>query len=439
MNNDFQKFNLSDDLFKAITSLGFTTATPIQEQAIPEVIAGHDIIGLASTGTGKTAAFAIPAIEKVDLKIRAAQTLVLCPTRELAMQVAVEINKLLKFKRNVSALAIYGGQPISRQIFGLRRNPQIIIGTPGRTLDHIKRGTLQLGQVKLMVLDEADEMLDMGFRQDIEQILQAVRPDRQTVLFSATMSAGIFQLTKRYQKAPKMIKVTSTKLSAASVEQIYFDVEPSRKTDVLMQLIDTYKPRLAIVFCNTKRRVDEVARSLCSQGYSAAGIHGDIRQSKRDTIMTKFRNDRINVLVATGVAARGIDVANVEIVFNYEIPREVESYVHRIGRTGRAGKTGKALSLVSRREFGQLREIRRYTNVNIIQNNLPLNASGPDSRKDTTKCLLEDRASKVFNQIEQRMTRDELVKYSRIIEKFAGDSHSSTDVAAALLKMVIKS
>jgi ATP-dependent RNA helicase DeaD len=451
----FEELNLSKDLLKAITDLGFKDATPIQAQAIPEIIAGHDIIGQASTGTGKTAAFALPAIEKIDPSNRAVQILVLCPTRELAMQVATETNKFLKYKKNIFATPIYGGQPIEKQFYALRKGPQIIIGTPGRTMDHLERGTLRLGQVKMVVLDEADEMLNMGFRQDIEQILEVILQDIQTVLFSATMPPEILQLTKRYQKNPKLIKVAPEKLTIPAIEQIYFDVEQSKKIYGLMQLIDAYKPKLSIVFCNTKRKVDQVSKILQERGYQAAGIHGGIRQPKRDSIMAKFRGNRLNILVATDVAARGIDVPNVEIVFNYELPKEFESYVHRTGRTGRAGKTGKALSLVSGREVSQIYTIKRRTNTNITQQQIPSSnktkpaAAAPIIKKeaplkiDFSKNLhsneeLEQRASKIFGQIRHCMNPDELSKYLQLMEKFTDKKQTSTEVAAALLKMVME-
>ena len=460
----FEELNLSTSLLKTVLEMGFNQATPIQAQAIPEVLAGNDIIGQASTGTGKTAAFGLPAIDKIDLQNPAIQTLVLCPTRELAMQVAVEINKFLKYKNNIFALPIYGGQPINTQLFALRKRPKIIIGTPGRVLDHISRGTLRLDQVKMVVIDEADEMLNMGFRQDIELILQEVPKERQTLLFSATMSAEILQLTKRYQKNPKHIRVAQEKMNVPVVEQIYFNVGTLRKIDVLMQLFDAYNPKLSIVFCNTKRKVDEVSKILHARGYFAEGIHGDVRQAKRDRIMGSFRKGRTQILVATDVAARGIDVANVEIVFNYEIPRDVESYVHRIGRTGRAGKTGKALSLIAGREFGLLRDIRRYTNTDIIQQDIPVSRENKSfapientlpsyaesrftekrtsekrtSEKRTPENHLEEKASRIFGRIKHSINKDELVSYLSLMKKIGGDKHSTADVAAALLKMVIE-
>lgn len=443
----FEELNLSKDVLRALIDLGFKQTTPIQAQAIPEILAGNDIIGQASTGTGKTAAFALPAIEKIDPSIKAPQILILCPTRELAIQVATETNKFLRHKRNILAVPIYGGQPINRQFYALKKGPQIIIGTPGRTMDHLERGTLRLGQVKMVVLDEADEMLNMGFRQDIEQILEVILQDIQTVLFSATMSPGILQITKRYQKNPKLIKIAPEKLNIPAIEQVSFDVEQSKKTHALMHLLDTYKPKLSIVFCNTKHKVDQVSRILRDRGYQAAGIHGGIRQPKRDSIMAKFRGNRLNVLVATDVAARGIDVPNVEIVFNYELPKEVESYIHRTGRTGRAGKSGKALSLVCGREVYQLRNIKRHTNSNIsqqqitnlktqstqqIQKEKPLNIN-LHSQED-----IEQKANKIFGQIRHCMNPEELKKYLNLMEKFSDKDHSSKNVAAALLKMVLE-
>ena len=467
----FEELNLSASLLKTVLEMGFEQATPIQAQAIPEVLAGHDIIGQASTGTGKTAAFGLPAIDKIDLQNPAIQTLILCPTRELAMQVAVEINKFLKYKNNIFALPIYGGQPINQQLFALRRRPKIIIGTPGRVLDHIQRRTLRLDKVKMVVLDEADEMLNMGFREDIERILQEIPKDRQTLLFSATMSSDILGLTKRYQKNPKYIKVAQQKLDVSAVEQVYFNVGMLKKVNILMQLLDTYNPKLSIVFCNTRRKVDEVSKTLRARGYLADGIHGDIRQVKRDRIMGSFRKGRIQILVATDVAARGIDVANIEIVFNFEIPRDVESYVHRIGRTGRAGKTGKALSLISGREFGLLRDIKRFTRTDIIQKQIPTSTSpktpttspltsptrspltSPTKSPTTndnkplepnkvvlpySENLLEEKAGHVFGRVKRSIDKGKLVSYLSIVNKLVGNKHSSADVAAALLKIVIE-
>lgn len=437
----FKDINLSKELLRAVSDMGFVDATPIQSMAIPEILSGQDVIGQAATGTGKTAAFGLPAIEKIDESLRGVQVIVLCPTRELAIQVASEINKFLKYKKDMFALAVYGGQPIQKQLFQLRKGPQIVVGTPGRMLDHIRRGSLKFDKIKLAILDEADEMLDMGFRNDIQNILQNAPKNRQTVLFSATMSREILQLTKKFQKNPKIIKVASEKLSAKMIEQSYFDVEPSEKTKLLAQLLTEYNPRLSIVFCNTKRKVDQVCRALRDRGFYSAVIHGNIRQKKRDSIMNKFRKEKVKILVATDVAARGIDVSNVEVVFNYGLPKERESYVHRIGRTGRAGKTGKAISLVARSEFRQLRDIMRYTNADIrceIQKNLP-DLSFQD-KKGAVKQKTE-KQSCVFKRINKRIKqtrKDELSRYMHLMNNLLDHNNSLEDVSAALLKMVVE-
>ncbi|MBU4269515.1 DEAD/DEAH box helicase [Candidatus Dependentiae bacterium] len=446
----FENLGLSAELLKAVASMGFETATPIQAQAIPEILNGNDIVGQASTGTGKTAAFGLPAIEKIDANSRDVQVLVLCPTRELAIQVSTEINKFLKFKKNISSLPIYGGQPIERQFFGLRRGPQIVVGTPGRMVDHLKRGTLKLNKVKIVVLDEADEMLDMGFRDDIEFILNKINKDHQTVLFSATMSAEILQITKRYQKDPKLIKVKSEKANLAPIEQAYLNVESPYKIDFLMDLLNQHKPKLAIVFCNTRRYVDKISKILYQTGYKVAGIHGDIRQSSRDAIMGKFRKGVINILVATDVAARGIDVSDVEFVFNYDIPREIESYVHRIGRTGRAGKTGKAFSFVARSEMMQLRRIMQFTKIEIPRIELEVNkkpviwseegvvaANEPSKKEFVVDYSIEKKADSVLKKVRQNIGKHDLSSYLNITESFVSDKFSSADLSAALLKMLI--
>jgi ATP-dependent RNA helicase DeaD len=450
----FDELNLSKELLRAISDMGFKQTTPIQSEAIPEILSGGDVIGQASTGTGKTAAFGLPAIEQIDEAIRAVQVLVLCPTRELAIQVTCEINKFLKYKKSMFALAVYGGQPIQKQLFGLRKWPKIVVGTPGRTLDHINRGTLKLNKVKMAILDEADEMLDMGFRNDIQDILKNTPESRQTVLFSATMSREILQLAKKFQKNPKFIKVSSENLAPKMIKQSYFDVEPSRKTKLLAQLLTEHNPRLSIVFCNTKRKVDQVCRDLRDRGFCSAVIHGDIRQKKRDSIMDKFRKEKVKVLVATDVAARGIDVSNIEVVFNYGIPKERESYVHRIGRTGRAGKTGKAISLVSRNEFRQLRDIMRYTNTDIergMLDGLPdldfafKDGNAKPKPKAEAKPKPKPKAEKqngIFKRINKRIRqtrKDELSRYMLLMNNLLDNNNNSLeDVSAALLKMVVE-
>lgn len=425
---NFTDLNLSKEVLQATVDMGFVHSSPIQAQAIPHLLKGCDMVGQAMTGTGKTAAFGIPAIEKVDPANRAVQALVLCPTRELAVQVAAEINKLAKHKRGVTALAIYGGQPIGIQLGALRRGPQIIVGTPGRVMDLMERGNLSFAKVAMVVLDEADEMFDMGFREDIEFILDGMTQTKQTVLFSATMSPEILRLTKRFQTDPVMIKVAAEKVTVPAIEQHYYDVESPHKTDLLMRLLDVHDPKLAIVFCNTKHKVDDVARILQHRGYRAEGIHGDIRQAKREKIMGKFRGDRITVLVATDVAARGIDVSDVQLVVNYDIPMERESYVHRIGRTGRAGKTGLAVSFVARKDAYKFNIIRRFTQANIIRQQPP-----------TQHQAQELQADKIFFSIKQsidKVDKNNLSNYSTMVEKLMAQNHTAVDLAAVLLKMV---
>jgi ATP-dependent RNA helicase DeaD len=367
----FADLNLSDEILQAVTEMGFTHPSPIQAEAIPPILAGRDVIGQAQTGTGKTAAFGIPAINMIDVAERHPQVLVLCPTRELAVQVSEEIRKLSKFKRGIRIEAIYGGDSIDRQIKSLKTGVHIVIGTPGRVMDHMERRTLKLDNVRMMILDEADEMLDMGFREDIESILEDMPEERQTILFSATMSKPIMTITQRFQKDPVLVKVVRNELTAKNIEQVFFEVKPKAKVEVMCRLIDMHNLNLLLVFCNQKKRVDEIVEDLQVRGYQAEGLHGDLRQAQRNNVMSKFRSGVTNILVATDVAARGIDVDNVDAVINYDIPLDEEYYVHRIGRTGRAGKSGKAFSLVGKDEKYRLREIQNYTKVRIEKGVIP--------------------------------------------------------------------
>ena len=341
---------LSEEVARAIDEMGYVEATPIQAASIPPMLEGKDIIGQAQTGTGKTAAFGIPLIEKLDPAERTVQALVLCPTRELAMQTAGELTKLAKYKSGVSVLPVYGGAPIERQIRMLQLGVQVVVGTPGRVMDHMNRGTLSFEHLRLAVLDEADEMLDMGFREDIETILSATPESRQTALFSATMPRPIYALAQKYLKDPVNVSITPKELTVDKIEQYYISVRSFHKTELLSRLLLFGDIKLALVFVNTKTGVESVVTELQHRGFSAAGLHGDMRQIERDAIMARFRAGLINVLVATDVAARGIDVDDIEAVFNYDIPGDAEYYVHRIGRTGRAGKTGVAYTFVVGRE-----------------------------------------------------------------------------------------
>lgn len=366
----FSQLPISEEMQQAIADMGFTEASPIQAEAIPVAFSGRDVMGMAQTGTGKTAAFGIPALEQVDVQIKKVQVLVLCPTRELALQVTDEFEKLAKYKK-IKCVTVYGGDPIDRQIRALKAGAHVVVGTPGRIIDHLERGTLQLDNVKVAVLDEADEMLDMGFREDIEGILEDLPFDRQTLLFSATMSKPILAIIQKFQNEPVIVKVVRKELTAENIEQLYYEIKGSAKLEVMCRLIDFYNLQLMLVFCNTKKKADEVVAELIERGYKAEAIHGDLNQRQREKVMKQFRDGTINILVATDVAARGIDVSGVDAVFNFDIPLDPEYYVHRIGRTDRAGKSGKAFTFVVGREFIRLREIQDYTKKKIERGVIP--------------------------------------------------------------------
>ncbi|SKB72778.1 DEAD/DEAH box helicase [Dyadobacter psychrophilus] len=367
----FEELGLSENILKALTEMGFTKPSPIQAQGIPAVMQGSDVIGQAQTGTGKTAAFGIPVLERIDVTNNAVQALVLCPTRELAVQVSEEIGRLAKYVRGLRIEAIYGGDSIDRQIRSLKKGVHIVVGTPGRVMDHMERKTLKFDEVRMMVLDEADEMLDMGFREDIESILADMPADRQTILFSATMSKPIMSITKRFQTDPILIKVVRNELTNVNIEQVYFEVKPQAKVEVMTRLIDMHHLKSLLVFCNTKRKVDEIVEDLQLRGYASEGIHGDLRQQQRSNVMSKFKAGVTTILVATDVAARGIDVSGLDGVINFDIPLDEEYYVHRIGRTGRAGLSGKAFSLVARDEKYRLKSIEGFTKVKIEKGVIP--------------------------------------------------------------------
>ena len=391
-------FAVSEETLKALADMGFTAPTPIQALAVPPMLEGKDVIGQAQTGTGKTAAFGIPMVEKVDASDRSVQALVLCPTRELAVQTAGEIQKIAKYSPYMRTLAVYGGQPIERQLRSLQIGVQIVVGTPGRVMDHMNRGSLDLSHVKLAVLDEADEMLDMGFRDDIEAILSKANPDRQTALFSATMPLPIMTLSKKYLKEPEFLRVESKNLTVDKVRQSYIPVRSFHKSELLSRLIVRDGITRALVFMNTKVGVEEVVTSLQSRGFSAAGLHGDMRQIERDAIMARFKNGMVSILVATDVAARGLDIDNVEAVFNYDIPLDVEYYVHRIGRTGRAGKEGRAYTFVVGRETARMWEYRKITKATILCEQPP---SGEDIKKAEEERLIERAQAKGEGEISE--------------------------------------
>ena len=423
----FDELDLNEKILKAVGDMGFEEASPIQAKAIPVQMEGKDIIGQAQTGTGKTAAFGIPLLQKVDPKSKKLQAIALCPTRELAIQVAEEIRRLAKYMHGIKVLPVYGGQDIGKQIRSLKDGSQVIIGTPGRVMDHMRRHTIKMDHVHTVVLDEADEMLNMGFLEDMETILSQLPEERQTVMFSATMPQAIAEIAKKFQKEPQIVRVVKKELTVPKVTQYYYEVKPKNKVEVMCRLLDMYAPKLSVVFCNTKKQVDELVDALQGRGYFAEGLHGDLKQMQRDRVMNSFRNGKTEILVATDVAARGIDVDDVEAVFNYDIPQDDEYYVHRIGRTGRAGREGKALSLVVGKEVYKLRDIQRYCKTKIIPQPIP-------SLDDITAIRVE----KVMDEVTDVINDNDLSRMINIIEKkLLEEDYTSMDLAAALLKMAM--
>lgn len=423
----FEQLEIQQEILRAITDMGFEEATPIQAKSIPVILEGKDIVGQAQTGTGKTASFGIPILQNVNPKSKTLQAIVLCPTRELAIQVADEIRKLSKYLHGIKVLPIYGGQDIAKQIRSIKAGTQIIIGTPGRVMDHMRRKTMKLDHVKMVALDEADEMLNMGFREDIETILSEIPEDRQTILFSATMPKPIMDITKKFQKDAQIVKVIKKELTVPNIEQYYYEVRPKNKPEILARLLDIHNPNLSVVFCNTKRMVDELVDDLQGRGYFAEGLHGDLKQSQRDRVMNGFRNGKTEILVATDVAARGIDVDDVDAVFNYDIPQDDEYYVHRIGRTGRAGRTGIAFSFVSGREVYKLKEIQRYCKTKIKAQPIP-----------SVSDVAEARVSKVFEKVSDVIENGGLEPYIDMVEEAVNvNDYTTMDLAAAFLKMVM--
>ncbi|MEI3217781.1 MAG: DEAD/DEAH box helicase [Lachnospiraceae bacterium] len=421
----FEEMCLDTRIMRAIAEMGFEQPSPIQAQSIPIAVEGKDMIGQARTGTGKTASFGIPMLQRINPKDKTLQAIVLCPTRELAIQSANEIRKLAKFLHGIKVLPIYGGQEISKQIRSLKGGVQIVIGTPGRVMDHLRRHTLKPQTVDIVVLDEADEMLNMGFREDIETILGQLPEERQTMLFSATMPKPILEIAKRYLHEPEIVKVIQKELTVPKIEQYYYEVNPRKKNEVLSRLLDMYDPSLSLVFCNTKRKVDELVADLKGRGYFAEGLHGDMKQSQRDRVMNGFRNGRTDILVATDVAARGIDVDDVEAVFNYDVPQDDEYYVHRIGRTGRAGREGRAFTLVVGKEIYKLKDIQRYCKTKIRRQPIP-------SVNDVAAIKVE----KLLEQAGELIATDGLGRMMDLLEEYLdGSDYSATEMAAALLAM----
>ena len=422
----FNELGLSPTIMQAIEEIGYEEATPIQTRTIPLLMEGKDLIGQSQTGTGKTAAFAIPAIEKLlgQPYSKNPRVLVLCPTRELAMQACEEIRKLTAYARGIRPVAVYGGADIERQIRLLRAGAQIVVGTPGRVMDHMRRHTLLLQELQTVILDEADEMLSMGFREDIETIFQDVPDERQTVLFSATMSPEILAITEQYLREPAFIKAVQKELTVDKIEQYYYTIPHSLKIEALSRLMDVYQPRPAMIFCNTKKQVDELTSAMQQRGYVAEGLHGDMKQAARDHVMNTFRSGSVDILIATDVAARGIDVSGVGAVFNYDIPQDVEYYVHRIGRTGRAGQSGLAFTFVTgSREMGELRGIMHYTRADIKKGYIPTGAD-----------VTESRRRRFADQVRAAVEQGGLEPYAAMVEQMEESGISPAAIAAALLK-----
>ncbi|MDO6450580.1 DEAD/DEAH box helicase [Oceanobacillus profundus] len=416
----FNELGVSASIMKALEKMGFEEATPIQAETIPFALEGNDVIGQAQTGTGKTAAFGIPMIDKIDSKLRKVQGLVVAPTRELAIQVAEELNRLAKFT-GIRALAIFGGQHMDRQIRALKDGPQIVVATPGRLMDHMRRRTIRTDAVQTAVLDEADEMLNMGFIDDIREILKSIPEDRQTLLFSATMPKEIRNIATTLMKSPKEVKVKAKEMTVENIEQYFIEIPEKFKFDTLNNHLDIHSPELAIVFGRTKKRVDEITEGLQARGYRAEGIHGDLTQGKRMSVLNKFKGGRVDVLVATDVAARGLDISGVTHVYNFDIPQDPESYVHRIGRTGRAGRTGEAISFITPREMAHLQLIEKTTKSKMKR-------LVPPTNQDALRGQQQVTIDKIVKTIEKK----DLKSYHAAANDLLEDNDSVSVIAAAL-------
>ena len=426
----FNELNLSREVLQAIGEMGFVNPSEVQEHTIPEILDGHDLLAQAQTGTGKTASFGIPMIEKIqDNNYETLQALVLVPTRELARQVSEELQKLSKNKTFIRVLAIYGGADMGKQLRELKKGASIVVGTPGRVMDHMKRKTIDLSSLKFLVLDEADEMFDMGFRDDMKTIIEKTNDDRQTLFFSATFDNEIKEFSKLYQNNPKKVIIEKKELTAEKIKQYYLELNRNMKTEILNRLILIHKPKKSIIFCNTKRMVENLEEEIAQKGYKVDSLHGDMRQSSRDNVMKKFRKGTIDVLIATDVAARGLDVSDIDIVFNYDLPQQAEYYVHRIGRTARAGKKGLSFTFVTSRDYPKFREIEKYANIKMER--IDLSTKG-DLERESMENLF-DRVSKNILKAEDN------VEYSEVLNKLLAQGHSLYDISASLLIMVNES
>lgn len=422
---NFNDLNISRQIKEAIEDIGFKNLTPIQKAAIPKALNGKDLIGQAQTGSGKTIAFAIPIIEKIFIPDKSPQAIILCPTRELCMQVATQIEKIGSNIKKLKVLAVYGGQPIGKQTRVLKKGVHIIVGTPGRVIDHIHRGNLDLIGIESVVLDEADEMLEMGFREDIETILSKTPNQRQTLLFSATIPKEVRKIALKYQKNPEFIKIADKKKNIPKIIQYAFKCNIKYKYDGLIKLIEAYDVKLALIFCNTKKSVDFVSKHLKKESFKVDSLHGDMTQQSRDKVLNKFKNGNINILVATDVAARGLDIDNVEVIINYDVPQNTNDYIHRIGRTARAGKTGFAFTLVSKDELSRFNNIQKENTSKIVEKEFP-----------TLQEIKNIKLEKILNHANSLVNDMNLDEYVSIIQKKY--ENDGLKMAAALLKMLLE-
>jgi ATP-dependent RNA helicase DeaD len=424
----FSDLGLPDYLLAAIETLGYERPSPIQAMSIPTALKGLDIVGLSETGSGKTAAFALPALALLDVASPHPQVLILCPTRELAVQVCEEVHRLGAKLNGLHATPVYGGAPMDRQLRALRTGAQLVVGTPGRLLDHLRRGSFDASHIKLAILDEADRMLDMGFRDEMDELLAALPADRQTLFFSATMNPGVARLIQRFGKSPEIIEVQQKSRTVSTVEQSYFEVRQRSKVEVLSRILDMSPPRLALIFCNTKRSVDECTEDLVNRGYAADRLHGDMTQQMRERVLKRFREGSVELLVATDVAARGLDIDEIDIVFNYDLPADPEDYVHRIGRTGRAGRSGRAVSFVFGREIYRIQSIERYTRSLIRRERIPSQEQVEGRRADL-----------IFDTLKERLESGKFDAYQDNIDRLLEQGHTPTDIAGALVTLLRES
>lgn len=425
----FSDLNLSKEVLQAIDDMGFENPSEVQEGTIPLILEGRDVLAQAQTGTGKTASFGIPMIEGIEDKSHNLQGLVLVPTRELARQVSDELKKLAKYKKFISIVPIYGGADMGKQLRDLKKGADIVVGTPGRVMDHMKRKTIVLDDLKFLTLDEADEMFDMGFRDDMKTIIEKTNPDRQTLFFSATFDNDIKEFSRLYQVDPAKVIIEKKELTAEKIKQFYLELNRNMKTEILNRLILIHKPKKSIIFCNTKRMVEALELEIAQRGYKVDSLHGDMRQSSRDNVMKKFRNGTIDVLIATDVAARGLDVSDIDLVFNYDLPQQAEYYVHRIGRTARAGKKGASFTFVTSRDYPKFKEIEKYANIKMEKMKLP-------TKSDVEKESLDN----LFDKVNKNIIRaEDQENYTEVLNKLLAEGHSLYDISASLLKMVKES